>query len=59
MNASVINFGDVLATLLVCLIPMLVLTILFIGLKNAKKEKQIIHQKLDLILRKLDEENRK
>ena len=57
MSASVMNFGDFVATLLVLLIPILVIVILFIGIKNAKKEKQVIHQKLDLILKKLDEKD--
>ena len=55
MSASVMNFGDFIATLLVLLIPILVIAILFSGIKNSKKEKQVIHQKLDLILKKLDE----
>lgn len=55
-----VNSGDVIATLIFLVFVILVIAIIFIAfkrLKNSSKEKQIINQKLDAILQKLDEKN--
>ncbi|MGE7024520.1 hypothetical protein [Solibacillus cecembensis] len=55
----IVNIGDVIATLIYLFFVILVFAIIFIAfkrLKDSTKEKQIINQKLDSILQKLDEE---
>ena len=56
-----VNIGDVLGTLIYLVFVILVFAIIFIALKrlkNSTKEKQIINQKLDTILQKLEEQNK-
>ncbi len=55
------NSGDVIATLIYLVFVILVIAIIFIALKrlkNSNKEKQIINQKLDTIMQKLDEQKK-
>lgn len=57
----IVNTGDVIATLIYLVFVILVFSIIFIAfkrLKDSTKEKQIINQKLDTILQKLDEQNK-
>ncbi|QDP99766.1 hypothetical protein FOH38_19130 [Lysinibacillus fusiformis] len=57
----IVNTGDVIATLIYLVFVILVFAIIFIAfkrLKDSAKEKQIINQKLDTILQKLDEQNK-
>ncbi len=54
----IVNIGDVIATTIYLFFFILVFAIIFIAfkrLKDSTKEKQIINQKLDSILQKLDE----
>lgn len=56
-----VNSGDVIATFIYLVFVILVIAIIFIAfkrIKNTTKEKQIINQKLDAILLKLDEQNK-
>ncbi|MFJ7184051.1 hypothetical protein [Lysinibacillus xylanilyticus] len=56
-----VNIGDVIATLICLVFVILVFAIIFIAfkrLKDSTKEKQIINQKLDTILQKLNEQNK-
>ena len=56
-----VNSGDVIATLIYLVFVILVIAIIFIAfkrLKNSTKEKQIVYQKLDTILQKLEEQNK-
>jgi|GEM_PF-2400525 len=56
-----VNIGDVIATLICLVFVVLVFAIIFIAfkrLKDSTKEKQIINQKLDTILQKLNEQNK-
>ncbi|MFJ7185064.1 hypothetical protein [Lysinibacillus xylanilyticus] len=56
-----VNIGDVIATLICLVFVFLVFAIIFIAfkrLKDSTKEKQIINQKLDTILQKLNEQNK-
>ncbi|MEK5423957.1 hypothetical protein MKZ08_18175 [Viridibacillus sp. FSL R5-0477] len=56
-----VNIGDVIVTLIYFVFLILVIAIIFIAfkrLKDSTKEKQIINQKLDTILQKLDEQNK-
>ena len=56
-----VNSGHVIATLIYLVFVILVIAIIFIAfkrLKNLTKDKQIINQKLDTILQKLDEQNK-
>ena len=57
-----VNMGDVIFTLVFLVIVIVVLSIFFISLKQLKKsakEKQIINQKLDTVLKKMDEQDKK
>ncbi|WP_342567356.1 hypothetical protein MKY09_00935 [Psychrobacillus sp. FSL K6-4046] len=56
-----LNLDDVIATLIFLIFIVLVIAIIFIaikGLRNSTKEKQLINQKLDTVLKKLDELNK-
>lgn len=53
-----VNIGDFLGTLIYLVFVILVFSTIFIAfkrLKNSTKEQQIINQKLDTILKKLEE----
>lgn len=55
------NIGDIIFTLIFLVFVILVIAIIFIAfkrIKNSTKEKQIINQKLDTILQKLDEQDK-
>lgn len=61
MDVDVVNSGDVIATLIFLVFVIFVIAIIFIAfkrIKNSNKEKQIINQKLDTILQKLDGQNK-
>ncbi|MGE6517662.1 hypothetical protein [Lysinibacillus sphaericus] len=52
-----VNIGDVIATLIYLVFVILIIAFIFIAfnrLKNSTKEKQVINQKLDTILQKLN-----
>ena len=55
-----LNLDDVIATLIFLIFIVLVIAIIFIaikGLRNSTKEKQLINQKLDTVLKKLDDKS--
>ena len=55
------NIDDVIATFIYLVFVILVIALIFITIKRLKdstREKQIINQKLDIILKKLDEQNK-
>lgn len=59
---SVVNIGDVIATLIVLLFAILIVTLVVLVIKRltvSSKEKKMINRKLDTILEKLDEQKKR
>lgn len=59
---SVVNIGDVIATLIVLLFAILIVTLVFVVIKRlivSSKENKNINRKLDTIMEKLDQQNKR